>query len=140
MNGIQVENRNVLTATSVPGALIALLLPLTVNAQETPESSRPDTSKWSCSMCPFADGWAVDAEAGVISVSDDSAKFGDYTGLEEEGEELLLDGEVRYWGDSGYRLEAEGENLGLDSKSARLGVAKQGLWGWLPGKEDMSDE
>jgi MtrB/PioB family decaheme-associated outer membrane protein len=128
MKESQVHDREVLTTMWVPGTLIALLLPLAVDAQEPPETSQPDTSKWSCSMCPFADGWAVEAEAGVISVSDDSAKFGDYTGLEEEGEELLLDGEVRYWGDSCYRLEAEGENLGLDSKSARLGVAKQGLW------------
>ena len=105
------------------GTTAAMLLGPAVQAQEP-----PDTSTRSCSMCPFAEGWAVEAEAGAISVSDDSAKFGDYTGLDQEGEELLLDGTVRYWGGDGYRLEAEGENLGLDSRSARLGASKQGLW------------
>ena len=111
------------SALAASGAIAAMLLGPAVQAQEP-----PDTSTWSCSMCPFAEGWAVEAEAGAISVSDDSAKFGDYTGLDREGEELLLDGTVRYWGGDGYRLEAEGENLGLDSRSARLGASKQGLW------------
>ncbi len=104
-------------------AVAAVALPAAVYAQEP-----PDTSKWTCSMCPFAEGWSVETEAGAISVSDDAAKFGDYTGLDEEDEYLLLDGEVRYWSGGGFSLEAEGENLGLDSRSAKLKAEKQGLW------------
>lgn len=71
-------------------------------------------------------------ELGVWVNSDDSFKFGDYTGLNEDGLDLLANfdigrrpvwdsGDVRWW-------RAQGQNLGLDSRWARGDFGYQGLF------------
>ena len=71
-------------------------------------------------------------ELGTWINSDDSFKFGDYTGLEENGVDLLANfdisrravwdsGDVRWW-------RAQGQNLGLDSRFARGEFGYQGLF------------
>ena len=41
-----------------------------------------DTSEWACEYCPFEEGYRADFEVGAMNVSDDSAYFGDATGLD----------------------------------------------------------
>ena len=71
-------------------------------------------------------------EVGAWVNSDDSYKFGDFTGLEEKGVSLLANfdisrravwdsGDVRWW-------RAQGQNLGLDSRWARGDFGYQGLF------------
>jgi MtrB/PioB family decaheme-associated outer membrane protein len=71
-------------------------------------------------------------ELGAWVNSDDSYKFGDFTGLEEKGVSLLANfdisrravwdsGDVRWW-------RAQGQNLGLDSRFARGDFGYQGLF------------
>ena len=71
-------------------------------------------------------------ELGAWVNSDDSYKFGDFTGLEEKGISLLANfdisrravwdsGDVRWW-------RAQGQNLGLDSRWARGDFGYQGLF------------
>ncbi len=71
-------------------------------------------------------------ELGAWINSDDSFKFGDYTGLEEKGVSVLANfdisrravwdsGDVRWW-------RAQGQNLGLDSRFARGDFGYQGLF------------
>jgi len=69
-------------------------------------------------------------EGGLTYVSDDSAKFGKYTGLNEEGFYLDLNFDVnkrgKYDGDSTEYWLLQGENIGLDSRHALFEYGRQG--------------
>ena len=55
-----------------------------------------DTSNWTCETCPFDKaGTTGTVEAGAGAVSDDSARFGDYRGLQKKGAFAVLGGSVR---------------------------------------------
>lgn len=92
----------------------------------------PDTSGWTCDQCPFPSGWRGHADVGAGHVSDDSFRFGDYRGLEEDGAFALAGGEAHYRGDDGVYADLRGEDLGLDARSLRAGGGRQGRYGlWL---------
>ena len=77
-----------------------------------------DTSQWKCESCPFEKaGRSGSVQAGAIGVSDDSQKFGDFTGLNKKGAYLDLSGEARYRSDNGVYGRLEANNLGLDTRS-----------------------
>jgi len=100
------------------------------------EGDAPDTSRWECKSCVLPSGWEQDYELGIIGVSDSSARFGKYTGLNEDGAYLAADLDVKYWGGSGKYLEILGTNLGLDSRFLGIEGGKQGSWkAWLWGDE-----
>lgn len=68
-----------------------------LSAAATTALAAPDTSKWTCETCPFEkDGVTGAVDAGLAVVSDKSAKFGDYTGLNRKGAYLSLAGDLRY--------------------------------------------
>jgi phosphomannomutase len=77
------------------GVLAAL--PAAAMAQSTPV----DTSKWQCKLCKFEQGASGSIEVGAGYVSDKSAKFGDYTGLNEEGGYFIGAASSRYRGADG---------------------------------------
>ena len=87
-----------------------------------------DTSEWACESCPFDQGYRAKVSAGATNVSDDAARFGNYTGYDEEGTYGNLDGEGQYAGD-GYRLDYSMEDLGLDSRAFELSIRNKGLFG-----------
>jgi len=88
-----------------------------------------DTSQWKCESCPFEKtGQSGTVDAGVIGVSDDSAKFGDYTGLNKQGAYLGLGGNVRYRGDNGVYGRLEANDLGLESRSITFDGGREGLY------------
>ncbi len=87
-----------------------------------------DTSEWACEACPFDDGYRAKVSAGATNVSDDAARFGNYTGYDEEGAYGNLDGYGRYNKD-GYRLDYSMENLGLESRAFGLSIDSAGLFG-----------
>jgi len=67
-------------------------------------------------------------ELGVIGVSDDSARFGKYTGLNESGAYLQANVDLAVRTDDAYYLQLIGTNLGLDSRFFGLEGGKQGVW------------
>ena len=90
-------------------------------------SAEVDTSDWVCEFCPFESGHRADFEAGVTSVSDDSAYFGDAAGYDEEGEYLNIDGEGSYQTDN-HQIRWALEDLALDSRYATLSGGRQGSY------------
>ena len=74
--------------------------------------------------------WRSEVEIGAAYVSDDSFRFGKYTGLNEEGAYGLLDLDIRrrgpYDGDNPEYWRLQGENLGLDSRFAEFEYGRQG--------------
>jgi MtrB/PioB family decaheme-associated outer membrane protein len=104
------------------GALGALAVSATAGAV--------DTSRWKCESCPFGDANAKSGsvEAGALAVSDDAAKFGDYTGLDSKGGYVILGGTARYRAEGGVYGDLTASDLGLDTRSVGLQVGKEGRY------------
>ena len=76
-----------------------------------------DVSKWKCESCPFEKGTSGTVDIGVGNVSDSSAKFGDYTGLDKQGAFAIAGGQARHRDEDGYWGIAEASDLGLDRRA-----------------------
>ncbi len=83
------ETRSFLLTLAVASILSAAG---TASAQQ---AAAPDTSEWTCSKCPFDRGYRSEVELGAAHVDEDSAKFGDYTGLDEKGGYVIANAEGR---------------------------------------------
>jgi MtrB/PioB family decaheme-associated outer membrane protein len=87
-----------------------------------------DTSRWECEYCIVESGFSGGAELGVGDVSDDSFKFGEYNGLEDDGAFFIGNGTARYRdGDAGY-LDLKVRDLGLDTRSLDFEGGRQGRY------------
>jgi hypothetical protein len=87
-----------------------------------------DISKWECKFCAFEVGHSGYVDAGVGYVSDDSFKFGEYTGLTRK-DSYLIGGALYGYRDKDARyLELDARNLGLDSRSIEVEGGKQGTY------------
>ena len=106
----------------VPVAIGAVLALTTAQAQDV------DTSNWTCELCAPSQGWELDIEAGAGYVTDDEFRFGDYTGLDDDG--LYGIGRVfgRYWSQDAHFLRLEGYRLGQDSRAVFFKGGKQSLY------------
>ncbi len=112
-------NRNMKSRRILPAALV-LLAPTIGYAQV-------DTSNWECESCPFDQGYRAEIEVGATSVSDDAARFGNYTGYDEKGTYANVDGQGRYKGER-YLLDYTMEDLGLDSRVFEMSIAAPGTF------------
>ena len=104
----------------------ALLWPALGLAQEAPPAV--DTSRWTCKFCTFEEGFEFLPSVGVGYVSDDSAKFGEYSDLGEKGAYLIADGDGRYRRKDGLWLDFSAAELGLDSRSFSAEGGRQGRY------------
>ncbi len=112
----------------------SLLLSITVAtvlasaSAATAQDAAPDTNEWTCSKCPFDKGYRSEVELGGGYVDDSAAKFGDYTGLDEDGGYVLAGAEGHATTDSGYVLSYSLSDLGLDSREASIEGGKPGRY------------
>ncbi len=90
--------------------------------------ARPDTSQWKCESCPAEKGVTGAVEVGAGYVSKDSAKFGEYNGLNEKGAVALADGTARVRGEDGNYWNVNASNLGLTSRSVGVEGGQQGKY------------
>ena len=78
-------------------------------------------------------------ELGPIYVDQDSAKFGEYNGLDKKG--WYLDGNFNLRGGGGdadpFRWSLFGTNLGLDDRNVRGEVGSQGKWRVTGGYDEI---
>jgi MtrB/PioB family decaheme-associated outer membrane protein len=89
----------------------------------------PDFEQWQCRFCPFPEqGLEGNVGASVLHVSEDSARFGDFTGLDEKGAYPNADAALVYRAGGGYAVSMDAQNLGLDSRSIDLRAGRQGSW------------
>jgi len=95
-----------------------LLLPAAALAQV-------DTSEWKCEYCPFDDGYRADVDAGVLYVSDDAARFGNGTGLDEKGAYVDFSGTGHYRKD-GTEVSWYAEDLGTSSRVLNISAGRPG--------------
>jgi MtrB/PioB family decaheme-associated outer membrane protein len=107
--------------------VFALLAPLSA-AHAADGVAPPDMSQWKCESCPTEQGASGSATAGIGYVTDDSAKFGEYTGLNKKGAYFVGDGEARYRGPDATYLNADVTDIGLDSRFIGLEGGRQGQY------------
>lgn len=105
-----------------------LLAALGVLGTAAGASAQVDTSQWKCTACPYPKGTTGSVDAGVGHVSDSSKKFGDYTGLDENGAFLVLGGNVSHRGENGYFADLWAADLGLDSRRLTGQAGREGLY------------
>lgn len=108
-------------------ALIMLSLPA-VGAIAADEAV-VDTSEWKCKFCEFEEGFSGVLELGAGTVSADSFKFGEYTGLNQQGPYLIGNASLRSRGEGASFWNLDARNLGLDSRSLDVEGGKQGAYG-----------
>lgn len=100
----------------------------TSEAAAATETGGPDTSTWTCSLCPVAEGFSGSVGAGAAYVTDDSNEFGDYTGYDEDGVYPVASAAARYANDSGYSVDVDGVVLNPDSLNILIEAGHQGRW------------
>lgn len=99
-------------------------LPAAALAQSEPV----DTSKWQCKLCKFEEGSSAAIEVGAANVSQKSARFGDYRGLNDKGGYFIGEATSRYRGADGTFWDVRASDIGLDSRSASLEGGRQGAY------------
>jgi MtrB/PioB family decaheme-associated outer membrane protein len=88
-----------------------------------------DTSQWKCSACPAVEtGSSGSVELGLGTVSERSAKFGDFNGLNRQGGYLVAGGELRYRNDEGYYGKVDASDLGLRSRNLAAESGREGVY------------
>lgn len=71
-----------------------------------------------------------EVEVGIGNVSNDSFRYGNYTGLHREGSHLIGNVQINKRGaDNPSYFRLEGRNLGLDSRSLSIDTGEQGNYG-----------
>jgi MtrB/PioB family decaheme-associated outer membrane protein len=94
----------------------------------TAEAANVDNSKWKCKYCEFQEGFSGEVEVGAEYVSDDSFKFGEYTGLKEKGAYFIGNATTRYRDEDAYYMDLFIRNLGLESRTISIEGGKQGKY------------
>ena len=120
---------------AVTGVFVATTLSLYATAvigadvpPATAEAANVDISKWKCKYCAFEEGFSGEVEIGAAYVSDDSFKFGEYTGLVDEGAYFIGNADARYRGEDAGYMDLLIRDLGLDMRSIGIEGGKQGKY------------
>jgi MtrB/PioB family decaheme-associated outer membrane protein len=115
------QTRSILLSLAVASCLAAA-------GTAAAEPAAANTSEWACSKCPFPKGYQSSAQLGGGYLDQSSAKFGQYTGLDDKGGYVVADAEGTYAGESGYGLSYELIDLGLNSRSVAIEGGRQGAY------------
>jgi MtrB/PioB family decaheme-associated outer membrane protein len=133
MNGNDIR---VTVSRGLPLLLAAAILsaPIRTEAEDAPAV---DTSRWACKYCPFEEGFNASVELGGGYVSDDSFKFGEYTGLNDQGGIVVGNATARYRKSDGTWFDLTLSDLGIDSRAFRAEGGKQGSYRLTLGYKEL---
>jgi len=93
------------------------------------DAASVDTTNWSCKYCAFEEaGFTGLLDLGVGYISDDSYKFGEYTGMHEKGAYFIGNAAMRLRGENANYWDIDITNAGLDSRSLSIEGGKQGTY------------
>jgi MtrB/PioB family decaheme-associated outer membrane protein len=109
-----------------PVLLAMLCLPCTQTGAA--DTAGVDTSDWECEYCLFEQGYSGEIEAGIGHVSDDSFKFGEYNGLEDDGAYFIGNATTRYREEDGSYFDLRIRDLGLDTRYIGIEGGQQGKY------------
>jgi MtrB/PioB family decaheme-associated outer membrane protein len=124
------------THTRKLGFSLATLLPLALmcasSAQAQDEAADP--AIYSCAQCVRYTGWRGLFDFGLGYVSDESPRFADYRGLDEDGTGLDLSGDLHFRNLEGWYFDLYSVDSVYDSRDTQMRGGKQGYFelrlGW----------
>ncbi len=118
-------SRNLLLSAVLSMALPAFAVEYEFAVKYDPDAV--DTSGWKCKYCEYEDGYSGELDVGLGWVSEDSFKFGEYNGLNEEGGYFIGNARVLYRGqEDGRYYDLHAHDLGLDTRSLSIEGGLQG--------------
>lgn len=122
-----------------PSSPLLLLCALgALSASSSRALAAVDTSEWKCEACPFEKtATSGSLDAGIGNVSGESAKFGDYTGLDKKGSYLIAGGSARYRNENGTYAKVEGSDLTLDARALSAEVGQDGSYALRVGYREI---
>jgi len=112
-----------------PYALSALGLGcMLAAATASADTASPDTSGWTCTRCPFLEGYQGDADAGVLVASGANANYGRYTGVDRSTAYVDAGADGQWHSDNGSYANYELERLGLASREGIVEGGRDGRY------------
>lgn len=108
-------------------ALLLVVLPAAALA-DTPTAAPADFADWPCKFCSLDYGWSGALDAGLQFVDSSDYRYGEYSGLKDDGFYATLGGALAYRNAKGGYLEAQASDLGLASRRIRLEGGQRGLY------------
>lgn len=121
----------------VAAVLLSFVFPAMAPAQQagSDDSATSPFSDWACERCPQPEpGWSGMFDFGLGWISDDSLRYGNYRGLEEEGAYFPLDAEGRYRDAEGRYVDFRARDLTLDRREFEIQGGQAGRYelslGW----------
>ncbi len=119
------------------GFSISTLLPvllLSANSQVAQAEEAPEPTIYGCKQCVKYTGWRGTIDFGATYINNDSYRFGDYRGLEEEDLYAAVDGDIHYRNLQGNYFDMYARNLGYESREIDMRGGNQGSYevrfGW----------
>jgi len=114
-------------------SVVAILIGLaSFGGVQAAEEAKPevDKSKWKCQFCLYDERakFATSVELGLGYVTNDSYKYGEYTGLIEQGVYFLGDANGSYRDKKSNYYDFDIKDIGLDSRVIEIQGGKQGLY------------
>jgi MtrB/PioB family decaheme-associated outer membrane protein len=118
-----------------PLGLLTLVPVMLLGAnQALAQDENQDPAIYSCTQCMRYHGWRGEIDFGLGDVSEESLRFADYRGLDEEGARFYIDGDLHYRDRKGWYLDLYSVNTVYDNRSIELRNGKTGLFelrlGW----------
>jgi MtrB/PioB family decaheme-associated outer membrane protein len=111
------RSRLALGAAAVLGAALAYA-----------DSPPPNTSDWKCQQCPFFQGYAASAEAGMLYADGANDSYGRYSGIDHRGGYADAGASGQWRSSSGNYADFDLENLGLASRDGYIEAGREGRY------------
>jgi MtrB/PioB family decaheme-associated outer membrane protein len=86
----------------------------------------PDTSAWTCTQCPFFQGYQADAQVGALAASGANAIYGRYTGIDHSSVYADAGADGQWRSDDGSYANYELAQLGLASRDGMVEGGREG--------------
>jgi len=118
------------------GFSISTLLPVLLLSAQSPvtKAEEAEPSIYSCKACVKYVGWRGTIDFGAAYINNDSYRFGDYRGLEEEGLYASIDGDIHFRSLQGRYFDLYARDLGYESRELDMRGGNQGFYevrfGW----------
>ena len=86
----------------------------------------PDTSTWTCTQCPFFQGYQAEVEGGALAASGANAFYGRYTGIDRSTAYVDAGADGQWRSDDGSYANYQLEQLGLASRDGTVEGGRDG--------------
>ncbi|MGA2563166.1 MAG: MtrB/PioB family decaheme-associated outer membrane protein [Steroidobacteraceae bacterium] len=112
-----------------PYALSALGLAGTLAAASAlAGAASPDTTGWTCTQCPFFEGYQGENDVGALAASGANANYGRYTGVDRSTAYVDAGADGQWHSEDGSYVNYELERLGLASRDGIVEGGRDGRY------------